>query len=89
MAKALIRATTRPRLTLDGRREGTTDRFCGIGVCRLAGVLAWVLNAHAFNNWLRAAEISTAGPYYGFWSGIGSDIAEFSLVGQPLRACTK
>ena len=22
-----------------------------------------------------------AGPYYGFWSGIGSDIAEFSLVG--------
>jgi hypothetical protein len=52
----------------------------------LAGVLAWVLNAAAFNNWLRVRTgiSDLAGPYYGFWSGIGSDIAEFSLVGAAV-----
>jgi hypothetical protein len=57
--------------------------FAALVFAVVAGVLAWMLNATAFNNWLRVhAGISDlAGPYYGFWSGIGSDIAEFSLVG--------
>jgi hypothetical protein len=57
--------------------------FAAIVFAVLAGVLAWVLNAPAFNNSLRVhTGISDlAGPYYGFWPGVGSDIAEFSLVG--------
>jgi hypothetical protein len=60
--------------------------FAALVFAVLAGVVAWVLNAPAFNTWLRVhAGISDlSGPYYGFWSGIGSDIAEFSLVGAAL-----
>ena len=86
MAKARIwiRAATRPRPTLDAADvRARLIVFAALVFAVLAGVLAWVLNAHVFNNWLRVhAGISDlAGPYYGFWSGIGSDIAEFSLVG--------
>jgi hypothetical protein len=28
--------------------------------------------------------VDESGPYYGFWSGFGSDIAEFSLVGAAV-----
>jgi hypothetical protein len=49
----------------------------------LAGVVAWVLNARSVNHWLavHTGIADMSGPYYGFWSGFGSDIAEFSLVG--------
>jgi hypothetical protein len=55
-------------------------------VAVLAGVVAWVLNASTFDRWL---EIHTGiadptSPYYAFWSGFGSDIAEFSLVGAAV-----
>jgi hypothetical protein len=83
-AQAWIRPATPPRPTL-----GAADVrvrlivFAAFVFAVLAGVLAWVLNAPAFDNWLRVhAGISDlSGTYYGFWSGVGSDIAEFSLVG--------
>ena len=86
-AQTWIREATPPWLTL-----GTADVrvrlivFAALVFAVLAGVVAWVLNAPAFNDWLRVhAGISDlSGPYYGFWSGIGSDIAEFSLVGAAL-----
>lgn len=46
-------------------------------------IIVWVLNAHVFNHWLavHTGTINEPGPYYGFWSGFGSDIAEFAIVG--------
>jgi hypothetical protein len=52
----------------------------------LAGVVAWVLNARSVNHWLavHTGIADMSGPYYAFWSGFGSDIAEFSLVGAAV-----
>jgi len=48
-----------------------------------AGIVAWVLYASAFNHWLavHTGTVNEPGPYYGFWSGLGSDIAEFGIIG--------
>jgi hypothetical protein len=52
----------------------------------VAGVVAWVLNSPSVNHWLAVhtgiADMSS--PYYAFWSGFGSDIAEFGLVGTAV-----
>lgn len=52
----------------------------------LAEVVAWVLNAPSVNHWLavHTGIVDMSGPYYAFWSGFGSDIAEFSLVGAAV-----
>jgi hypothetical protein len=52
----------------------------------LAGVVAWVLNASSVNHWLavHTGIRDMSGSYYAFWSGFGSDIAEFSLVGAAV-----
>ncbi len=51
-----------------------------------AGVAAWALNARLVNHWLavHTGIVDMSGPYYAFWSGFGSDIAEFSLVGAAV-----
>jgi hypothetical protein len=46
-------------------------------------VVAWVFNGSAVDRWL-AAHAGTddlSGSWYGFWSGIGSDLAELTLIG--------
>jgi hypothetical protein len=52
----------------------------------VAAGVAWVLNAPSVNHWLavHTGIVDMSGPYYAFWSGFGSDIAEFSLVGTAL-----
>lgn len=52
----------------------------------MAGSVAWVLNAPSVNHWLavHTGIVDMSGPYYAFWSGFGSDIAEFSLVGAAV-----
>jgi len=49
-----------------------------IGVVATA-VVAWVLHASLVNHWLavHTGTVNEPGPYYGFWSGFGSDLAEF------------
>ena len=49
----------------------------------VAGILAWVLDARDVNHWLgiHTGTLKESGPYYGFWSGFGSDIAEFGILG--------
>ncbi len=49
----------------------------------VAAVVAWIVNASAFNHWLavHTGTVNESGPYYGFWSGFGSDLAEFSILG--------
>jgi hypothetical protein len=48
----------------------------------LASVL-WVLNAGPVDHWLGVytGTIDESGPYYGFWSGFGSDLTEFGIIG--------
>jgi hypothetical protein len=42
---------------------------------------------HAIGNWLyHFFGIGGSGPYYGFWSGTGSDIGELTLIGAVIVA---
>jgi hypothetical protein len=55
----------------------------GLGLLLALGVVAWILDASAVNHWLavHTGTVNEAGPYYGFWSGFGSDLAEFGILG--------
>jgi hypothetical protein len=50
--------------------------------------LVWAFNWHPINHWLavHTGTVNESGPYYGFWSGFGSDIAEFGLLGALATA---
>jgi hypothetical protein len=54
-------------------------------VTEAAVVLAivWLLHVPHLGHWLQVhlGIIDEAGPYYGFWSGFGSDLAELSILG--------
>lgn len=59
-----------------------------IAVAVLAAVVAaasltWILHASPVNHWLavHTGTVNEPGPYYGFWSGFGSDLAEFGILG--------
>jgi hypothetical protein len=55
----------------------------GAGAILLFAITAWALHARSVDHWL-AIHIGTANEtsgYYAFWSGFGSDIAEFGLLG--------
>jgi len=63
-------------------------RLRAIGVSVLpvvvvVAIVAWVLHASLVNHWLavHTGTVNESGPYYGFWSGFGSDLAEFSILG--------
>jgi hypothetical protein len=55
----------------------------GLSLLVAAGIVSWVLNAHTVNHWLavHTGTVNESGPYYGFWSGFGSDLAEFGILG--------
>jgi hypothetical protein len=57
--------------------------FVGIVVAAAAALVLWVLHAGFVNHWLavHTGTVNEPGPYYGFWSGFGSDIAEFGIIG--------
>ena len=49
----------------------------------VAGIVAWVINGRVVNQWL-AVHTGTddlSGPWYGFWSGFGSDLTELGIIG--------
>ena len=53
-------------------------------ICAVAVLLAlWVTHSQQMGSWLQVhtGTINEAGPYYGFWSGFGSDIEEFGVLG--------
>ncbi|HEY1282626.1 MAG TPA: hypothetical protein VGF22_23290, partial [Acidimicrobiales bacterium] len=58
---------------------GVRWRLFGLGVIiavLLAGTVAWALDASVVGRWL-AVHTGTddlSGPWYGFWSGFGSDL---------------
>ena len=48
-----------------------------------AAIALWVLNAPLISHWLgvHTGTVNESGPYYGFWSGFGSDLEEFGIFG--------
>jgi hypothetical protein len=55
----------------------------GIALLVVASIVVWVINAGVVNHWLavHTGTVNESGPYYGFWSGFGSDLAEFGILG--------
>jgi hypothetical protein len=55
----------------------------GLSTLVAATIMAWVFFAGPINHWLavHTGTINESGPYYGFWSGFGSDLAEFGILG--------
>jgi hypothetical protein len=60
----------------------------GVLVAAAAAIVLWVLNAGVVNHWLavHTGTVNEPGPYYGFWSGFGSDIAELGIIGAICTA---
>jgi hypothetical protein len=53
-------------------------------ICAASVAIAlWVLHAPLFGHWLQVhtGTVNEPGPYYGFWSGFGSDLEEFGILG--------
>jgi hypothetical protein len=52
---------------------------CGV----IAGLVIWLQYARSVGHWLQVHEgiVNEPGPYYGFWSGFGSDLEEFGILG--------
>jgi hypothetical protein len=49
----------------------------------IAGIVLWLDHARVFDHWLgvHTGTLNEPGPYYGFWSGFGSDLEEFGILG--------
>jgi hypothetical protein len=49
----------------------------------LAVIVVWVIHSRQAGSWLQVhtGTINEPGPYYGFWSGFGSDLEEFGILG--------
>ena len=54
----------------------------------VAGVTLWVIDARVVGHWLEVhtGTVNEPGPYYGFWSGFGSDLTEFAIIGTIATA---
>jgi len=53
-------------------------------ICAVVAVIAlWVIHSRQVGYWFQVhtGTINESGPYYGFWSGFGSDITEFGVLG--------
>jgi hypothetical protein len=84
----LVRTTPVGAVWGTSKKEGAAMRWRLVTVSVLAAVgavaiVAWILNASPVNHWLavHTGTVNESGPYYGFWSGFGSDLAEFSILG--------
>jgi len=55
----------------------------GLVCAAVAGVALWVVHGRLVGHWLavHTGTVNEPGPYYGFWSGFGSDLTEFGIIG--------
>jgi hypothetical protein len=55
----------------------------GVVVAAAVAVTLWVLDRRVVDHWLavHTGTNDVSGVYYGFWSGFGSDLAEFGIIG--------
>jgi hypothetical protein len=67
----------------DAAPRGPLIAVAVLSLFTVALILTWVLYAGAVNHWLgvHTGATNESGPYYGFWSGFGSDLAEFGILG--------
>jgi len=49
----------------------------------VVGMAFWVIHGRLVGHWLEihTGTVNEPGPYYGFWSGFGSDLTEFAIIG--------
>lgn len=59
-----------------------TVALTGAAAILVIAITAWALHARAVDHWLaiHTGTVDEPGPYYAFWSGFGSDIAEVGLL---------
>ncbi|GAB3046761.1 hypothetical protein GCM10027053_00540 [Intrasporangium mesophilum] len=71
------------RVSFGRQRRLRLGALIAIAVALLGAAVVWIVHATDVDSWLAVHTGLTdlTGPYYGFWSGIGSDIAELTLVG--------
>jgi hypothetical protein len=57
--------------------------FASVLSAAAVAIVLWVLNGRLVDHWLavHTGTINESGPYYGFWSGFGSDLTEFGVIG--------
>jgi hypothetical protein len=55
----------------------------GLICAAAAGIALWVIHARLVGHWIEVhtGTVNEPGPYYGFWSGFGSDLTEFGIIG--------
>ena len=55
----------------------------GLACAAVAGLVIWLQHARLAGHWLQVhtGTVNEPGPYYGFWSGFGSDLEEFGILG--------
>lgn len=55
----------------------------GLACAAVVAVAVWLMHARQVGYWLEVhtGTINEAGPYYGFWSGFGSDLEELGILG--------
>jgi hypothetical protein len=60
----------------------------GLICAAAAGVALWVIHARLVGHWLQVhtGTNNEPGPYYAFWSGFGSDLTEFGIIGAIATA---
>jgi hypothetical protein len=57
--------------------------IAGLTCTAVMAIAVWVVYARQVGSWLQVhtGTINEPGPYYGFWSGFGSDLEEFGILG--------
>jgi hypothetical protein len=57
--------------------------IAGLAVATVAGLVIWLQHTRLVGHWLQVhtGTVNETGPYYGFWSGFGSDLEEFGILG--------
>jgi hypothetical protein len=57
--------------------------IAGLVCVALVGLVIWLQHVRLVGHWVQVhtGTVNEPGPYYGFWSGFGSDLAEFSILG--------
>ena len=57
--------------------------IAGLAVATVAGLVIWLQHARLVGHWVQVhtGTVNEPGPYYGFWSGFGSDLEEFGILG--------
>jgi hypothetical protein len=55
----------------------------GVICAAVAGVVLWAIHVRLVTHWfeVHTGTVNEPGPYYGFWSGFGSDLTEFGIIG--------